>query len=212
MNGDDHQKPHDKSSLSEFEATGVPFSRQALDRPQHDRHAAMIFPPGTRQPHPHPEESRPFSPAYSTLQSLQEFAKSWNAAKSLKHFGVRFEFERVDRVRAVIDPVLPTHRGGLGTDAINGGVLAMLFDLVIGTVAHLTRPDARSATVTLAVSFLRPTRGDRIVSEGRLIRVGANLAFAAADIFDSENRATAHCEGTTIALGNPGALERQAIR
>jgi hypothetical protein len=39
----------------------------------------------------------------------------------------------VDRVRAVIDPVLPVHRGGIGTEAVNGVVLAGLFDLVIGT-------------------------------------------------------------------------------
>jgi uncharacterized protein (TIGR00369 family) len=153
-------------------------------------------------------EGQPFSPAYPTLESLRALGEMWNSSPSMRHLGARLEFERVDRVRAVIDPVLPLHRGGLGTDAINGVVLAGLFDLVIGTVGWLTRPDARSATVTLAMSFFRPTRGDRVVAEARLVRAGMNLVFAAGEIFDAEGRATARCEGTcAIALGKSNSQE-----
>ena len=68
----------------------------------------------------------------------------WNGSPAMKHFGARLDFERVHRVRALIDPVRDIHRGGLGTDAVNGVVLAGLFDLVIGTVGWLVRPDTRS--------------------------------------------------------------------
>ncbi len=147
-------------------------------------------------------EGQPFSPAYPTLESLRALADIWNASPSMQHFGARLQFQRVDRVRAVIDPVLPVHRGGLGTDAVNGVVLAGLFDLVIGTVGWLARPDTRSATVTLAMSFFRPTRGDRVVAEAHLIRAGLNLLFASGEIFDAEGRATARCDGTcALALG-----------
>ena len=147
-------------------------------------------------------EGQPFSPAYPSVESLRALGDMWNASASMTHFGARLEFERVDRVRAVIDPVLPVHRGGLGTDAVNGVVLAGLFDLVIGTVGWLTRPDTRSATVNLAMAFFRPTRGDRVVAEARLVRAGMNLVFAAAEIFDGEGRASARCEGTcAIAIG-----------
>lgn len=154
------------------------------------------------------DESKPFSPAYPTVESLRALGDMWNASPPMKHFGARLEFERVDRVRAVIDPVTLVHRGGLGTDAVNGVVLAGLFDLVIGTVGWLTRPDTRSATVSLAMSFFRPTRGDRIVAEARLIRSGLNLVFAAAEIFDGEGRATARCDGTcAVALGKSDSQE-----
>ena len=36
------------------------------------------------------------------------------------------------------------------------------------------------------MTFLRPTRGDRVVVEARLLRSGTNLTFAAAEIFDGE--------------------------
>lgn len=142
------------------------------------------------------EEPKPFSDAYATLASLEALADLWNDSPPMKQLGARLEFERVDRVRAVLDPVMPYHRGGMGTDAVNGPVLAGLFDLVIGTVGWLTRPDTRSATVSLAMTFLRPTCGDRVTVEGRLLRSGMNLTFAAAEVFDAEGRLTARCDGT----------------
>ena len=153
-------------------------------------------------------EGQPFSPAYPTLESLRALGQMWNDSPAMKHFAARLEFERLDRVRAVIDPVRDIHRGGLGTDAVNGVVLAGLFDLVIGTVGWLTRPDTRSATVNLAMSFFRATRGERVVAEARLVRAGLNLVFAAGEIFDGEGRVTARCDGTcAIALGKSDAQE-----
>src|SRR5215510_1589253 len=148
------------------------------------------------------QDGQPFSTAYPTVESLRALGELWNSGAAMKHFGARLDFERVDRVRAVIDPVRDIHRGGLGTEAVNGVVLAGLFDLVIGTVGWLVRPDTRSATVTLSMSFFRPTRGNRVVAEARLVRAGMNLVFAAAEIFDGDGKATARCEGTcAIALG-----------
>src|SRR5215470_11734853 len=153
-------------------------------------------------------DAQPFSPAYPTVESLRALGEMWNVSPPMKHFGARLEFDRVDRVRAVIDPVTMVHRGGLGTDAVNGVVLAGLFDLVVGTVGWLTRPDTRSATVMLAMSFFRPTRGQRVVAEARLVRAGMNLVFAAAEIFDGEGKPTARCEGTcAIALGKSDSQE-----
>ena len=141
-------------------------------------------------------EPKPFSEAYATLEALRALADVWNASPPMHQLGARLEFERVDRVRAVIDPVMPYHRGGMGTEAVNGPVLAGLFDLAIGTVGWLSRPDARSATVTLSMTFLRPTRGSRVLVEGRLLRAGMNLTFAAAEITDERGELTARCEGT----------------
>src|SRR2546430_3670269 len=152
-----------------------------------------------------PEGEHPFSEAYATLESLQALARTWNDAPPMRQIGVRLDFTRVDRVRAVIDPVQPFHRGGMGTDAVNGAVLAGLFDLAIGTVGWLTRPETRSATVSLAMTFFKPTRGDRVSVEARLLRSGTNLTFAAAEIFDRDRPVTAPSDGTVaVALGRYG--------
>jgi uncharacterized protein (TIGR00369 family) len=142
------------------------------------------------------EPARPFSEAYESLEALRKVAALWNEGPPMKHFGARLEFDRIDRVKGVIDPVRPFHRGGMATEAVNGVVLAGLFDLVIGTVGWLTRPEARTATVNLSMAFLRPTRGGRIVAEGRLLRAGLNLVFACAEIRDGSGEVSARCEGT----------------
>ena len=58
------------------------------------------------------------------------------------------------------------------------------------------------------MSFFRPTRGDRVAAEARLVRAGLNLVFVAAEIFDAESRVTARCDGTcAIALGKSDSQE-----
>ena len=151
------------------------------------------------------EEQRPFSATYGTLAALETLAATWNSSPPMRQLGARLDFQRVDRVRAVLDPVMPFHRGGMGTDAVNGAVLAGLFDLVIGTVGWLTRPDSRSATVNLAMTFFRPTRGDRVTAEAQVIKAGLHLVFAAAEITDGSGVVTARCDGTcAVALGSSG--------
>jgi uncharacterized protein (TIGR00369 family) len=150
-------------------------------------------------------EEKPFSETYGTLAALRVLADAWNASPPMQRLGARLDFQRVDRVRAVIDPVQLYHRGGMGTDAVNGVILAGLFDLAIGTVGWLTRPDTRSATVSLAMTFLKPTRGDRVAVEAELLRAGTNLTFASAEIFDGDDKVTARCDGTVaVALGRYG--------
>lgn len=150
-------------------------------------------------------EEKPFSEAYGTLAALNALGDAWNASPPMRRFGARLEFRRLDRVRAVIDPVEIYHRGGMGTDAVNGVILAGLFDLAIGTVGWLTRPDTRSATVSLSMTFLKPTRGDRVTVEAGLLRAGTNLTFASAEIFDANDKVTARCDGTVaVALGRYG--------
>ena len=130
------------------------------------------------------------------MDALHALSTVWNASPPMQRLGARLAFDRVDRVRAVLDPVQSYHRGGIGTDAVNGAVLAGLFDLVIGTVGWLARPEGRSATVSLSMLFIRPTRGDLVVAEARLLRAGMNLMFAAAEISGEDGQVTARCDGT----------------
>ena len=153
-------------------------------------------------------EGKPFSEVYPTLEALRQLAAVWNEGPPMKRFGARLAFERIDRVQAIVDPVEDFHRGGMATEAVNGVVLAGLFDLVIGTVGWLTRPESRTATVHLSMSYLRPTRGNRIVAEGRLLRAGLNLVFASAEIFDGSGEVSARCDGTcAVAHGKHGSQE-----
>ena len=106
----------------------------------------------------------------------------------------------------VIDPVQPFHRGGLGTEAVNGAVIAGLFDVAIGIVGHFHTGGRRAGTAQLSIHFLRPLKGDRVTVKGRLVRAGTNLVFAAAEALDSNETVCATAEGI-VAVSGGGAGE-----
>lgn len=129
---------------------------------------------------PTPPKPRP------TLEQLQRYADTFNASQTLKHFGVKVSFPDADTVEAIIDDIKPEQRGGLGTDAINGGVLAAIFDLAIGCTPALIDPTRRSATVHLSINFMRAVRGQKLVARSKIDRAGDVLLFASAQILDEK--------------------------
>ena len=138
---------------------------------------------------PNPPKPRP------TTEQLKRYCDTFNDSATLKHFGVKVSFPDADTVEVAIDEVKPEQRGGLGTDAINGGVLAAIFDLAIGCTPALVDPTRRSATVHLSVNFMRAVRGNRIVARAKIDRAGDMLLFASAQILDEKGVVCATCTG-----------------
>jgi uncharacterized protein (TIGR00369 family) len=91
-------------------------------------------------------------------------------------------------------PCRPNTRGGLGTAAVNGGVLAALFDLVTGCTALLVDARRRSATVQLSMRFERPVFGDSVRAEARIDSLGRRTLFASARILGEKGQPCAHCQ------------------
>ena len=138
---------------------------------------------------PNPPKPRP------TIDQLNRYAETFNASATLKHFGVKISFPDADTVQAVIDDLKPEQRGGLGTDAINGGVLAAMFDLAIGCTPALVDPTRRSATVQLSINFMRAVRGQKLIARSKIDRAGDVLLFASAQILDDQGVVCATCTG-----------------
>ena len=130
-----------------------------------------------------------------TLEQLQKYATSFNASKALALFGVRVEFPDLEHVRVVSDPIREEQRGGLGTNAVNGGVLAAMFDLAIGVTPALIDPTKRAATMQLSMSFLRPVRGKRFTIDATIDRAGADTLFSSAKLFDERGQLCSTCSG-----------------
>lgn len=138
------------------------------------------------------DERPPRSPPPREL--LERYAQSFN--DTLQPMNAKLSFpEPPDRVLVRIDPILTLHRGGLGTSAVNGGVLAALFDLVIGTTPALLDPTRRTATVQLSMSFERPVMGDWFSAEGWIDRVGSALIFSSAVVKNAQGVVCSRCTG-----------------
>lgn len=104
-----------------------------------------------------------------------EFERQWNSHAGMRHMGARVNLSTPGEVRCVVDPIEPYHRGGLGTEAVNGAVIAGVFDLVIGLSGYVHTRGRRAGVAQLSIQFLRPVLGTKFETIGRATRVGTNL-------------------------------------
>ena len=134
------------------------------------------------------------SPRPSAAQ-LAKYAKLFNESQTLKYFGARVSFPDGDRVEVCIDQIKPEQRGGLGTSAVNGGVLAAVFDFAIGVTAALVDPTRRSATMQLSMMFERPVQGNSFRVEARINAAARSVLFSTAILLDAQCNECARCHG-----------------
>lgn len=146
---------------------------------------------------------RAVSPPPPTAAELTALAELWNRSEVLRHQGMRVTFQP-DRVVVELPEVRPEHLGGLGTSAVNGMVLAGLFDLAVGSTVVLVDPRRRSATVQLSMSFERAVFGRSARCEAWIDRAGQRTLFASAHILDEQGQVCARCQAVV-------AVSRQAL-
>jgi acyl-coenzyme A thioesterase PaaI-like protein len=140
-----------------------------------------------------------------THEQMVAFQAEWNEHPGMKHMGARLDLSTPGVVRTVVDPVEPQHRGGLGTDAVNGAVIAGIFDLVIGLCGYLQTAGRRAGVAQLSIQFLRPVLGDRFEVVGRTNRAGKTLVFSAAELVDERGVVCARCDGIVAVAGGEAA-------
>lgn len=135
------------------------------------------------------------APARPTQAQLDRFAELFNQSATLRYFGAQISFPEGKKVVVTLPEIRPEHRGGLGTTAVNGGILSALFDLAIGCTPALRDTTRRCATVQLSMSFERPTTGNTLRVEAEIDNGGTSTVFASARIFDGQGRVCARCQG-----------------
>lgn len=141
--------------------------------------------------HPHmPTQAAP------PPEQLARYANDFNQSLALKHFGAKISFPTTDRVHIDIDPIRVEHLGGMGSDVVNGGVLAAAFDLALGCTGALVNPRLRNATTQLSMTFERPVRGKKLRVEAWINSAGKLLLFSGAELFDENDQLCAR--GTAV--------------
>jgi len=111
---------------------------------------------------------------------------------------VGYEIEEVGLRRAVMSLTLgPQHMNRSGIT--HGGVILTLIDAAIGYAGcYCTVPgNVRSAaSITIATSFLRPTKTGKIRAVGKIRPGGLRIFFGAVEVFDEAGHLVAVGEGT----------------
>ncbi len=136
------------------------------------------------------------SPPRPTQEQLDRFAAQFNSSQALRFLGARVSFSEGRKVIVSLPEVRPEHRGGLGmAAALNGAIIAALFDLVLGCTSALLDPTKRCATLQISMSFQRPLTGDSVRAEAEIDSYGKNTLFASARALDGQGQVCARAQG-----------------
>ncbi|NNH68336.1 PaaI family thioesterase [Nocardia uniformis] len=117
-----------------------------------------------------------------------------------QHLG--FEFARVAPgevdIRQPYRPELTQHNG-----YFQGGVLGSLADFAAGSAAGtLLRPGWVNMTIDYTVKILAPAKGTHVLARGRVLKPGALITIAAADIFSIDDDTETLCATALVTMRN----------
>lgn len=125
----------------------------------------------------------------------KEIENIFNRSPQLKHVDARVDLSNPDAPEAVIDEVNDHHKGGIGSDAVNGGVIAGLADLALGLLGLAHYREGMTATAQLTVHYLKPFRTKSIRARAHTQQVVGNRIFGTVELFNDKNEVCAIAYG-----------------
>lgn len=128
------------------------------------------------------------------VEARRAWAGQFNAMPAMSAMGAALDLEDPALVRVHLSEIGPHHRGGMGSSAVNGAVIAGLFDAALGVAGVIQFPGRRAGTVELSVKFMRPTRGRSVDAYAITLKRAEGLAFMEGELW-SEGKLCAVATG-----------------
>ncbi len=112
----------------------------------------------------------------------KEVEDFYNNSLQLKYFGCEIAFQKENLLLVRIPKVTSIHHGGVGADAVNGGVISFLFDLSLGLTAYLVKDNqySFSATSRISIHLKKPLFTKSISMFSKINQVKKNLIYSEA--------------------------------
>lgn len=130
----------------------------------------------------------------------RKWQDGFNTHPGMQYIGCTLDLADSRVVRVHLPRVESHHLGGLGSDAVNGAVLAGFFDIALGVAGVLQFPGQRAGTVDLSIKFMRPTLGDSVTAYAVALKRAENIAFVESELY-SGNRLCAIASGMVSKTG-----------
>ncbi len=112
----------------------------------------------------------------------KELENIFNRSVQLLHIGARIDLSVPEMPKAFIDELKDLHGGGIGSEAVNGGVIATLADLALGLLGLQHYKEGMTATAQLTVHYLKPFRTKKISAEAHTQQVVGNRIFGTVEL------------------------------
>jgi acyl-coenzyme A thioesterase PaaI-like protein len=95
-----------------------------------------------------------------------------------------------------IDEVMDIHKGGIGTDAVNGAVIALLSDLAIGLLGIYHYADGLTATSSLTIHYVKPLLTQKVIVKAEETQVIGKRIFGVASIMNEKDEVCSYANGS----------------
>jgi acyl-coenzyme A thioesterase PaaI-like protein len=113
----------------------------------------------------------------------RQVAARMNGLASMRLIGARVDLTDPKVVRLGLAEVAEHHLGGLGTRAINGAVIAGLFDAALGLAGGVQFGGQRTGTVELSIKLMRPAFEAPLEVLSIALNQSPHLAFTEAELY-----------------------------
>ncbi|HMP91529.1 MAG TPA: PaaI family thioesterase [Phnomibacter sp.] len=131
----------------------------------------------------------------ATSGKWKEVEALFNKSIQLNYLGAHIDLSNPERPRAILPHIKPEHGGGIGTDAVHGGIIASMADLALGLLGLSHYKEGMTATAQLTVHYLKPFRTKSIVAEAITQQVVGNRIFGTVELSNDKGEVCAIAYG-----------------
>ncbi|QMI49060.1 PaaI family thioesterase [Burkholderia sp. MBR-1] len=117
----------------------------------------------------------------------------------IDHLGAALDLSDRRIVRLALVTRTPAHEGGLGTDALNGAIIAGLIDCAMSVTGILHMRGRTCGTVQMSIQFMKPVRTASPVVECVAMRRSSSVVFVEAQLIEGRGRCSVLATGVVAA-------------
>lgn len=128
-------------------------------------------------------------------KNWKEMESFFNSSIQLQHSGIRVDLTDIAKPLVIIDHVQEYHKGGIGTDAVNGAVIAMLADLAIGLLGLTHYADGMTGTSNLSITYAKPLLAEKVIVSAEETEVIGKRIFGTVRVMNEKGEVCAYATG-----------------
>jgi acyl-coenzyme A thioesterase PaaI-like protein len=128
----------------------------------------------------------------------REIENFFNDSLQLRQIGATVDLSNPQQPGVFVHRVNEMHRGGIGGEAVNGGVISMLVDLAIGLLGLNYFGEGMTATSHLSIHFLKPLVAETVIFKADLTEVVGNKIFGKVDVMNERQEVCTYATGVLV--------------
>ena len=128
-------------------------------------------------------------------KELEDF---FNQSVQLTALGISIDVSDLKLPVVSINKVETIHRGGIGGEAVNGGIISLLVDLATGLLGLPYYEQGLTATQHLSIHFVKPLVATSVRLEAQETHVIHNRVFGHVKVMNEKSEVCAYASGVLV--------------